>query len=84
MQAPSREDFEIALQTRLQHAKEERKHTLGVRSGDLHQDVGGYPGPNHQMSLCCDVMREAMGSDDTIESSESNPGPNLLVRYRVR
>jgi 5-methylcytosine-specific restriction protein A len=81
---PTKEDFEIVLQSRIQRAKEQGKRSLGVRSGDLHREVGGYPGSNHRMPLCCAVMREAMREGDAVESSpESGQGASLLIRYCI-
>ena len=82
MTPPSREDFEIELQVRIQHAKQQQKHSVVIRSGDLHREVGGYPGVNHRMPLCCSVMRAAMREGDTVESSpKSGQGASLLIRY---
>ena len=82
MTPPTKEDFEIALQNEIQRAKNEGKRSIGVRSGHLHQEVGGYPGPNHRMPLCCRVMKEAMRDGDIIEGSpKSGQGANLLIRY---
>ena len=84
MPPPTRTDFEIALQNRIQRAKEQRKRSIAVRSGDLHREVGGYPGHDHRMPVCCAVMREAMREGDTVESSpESGQGASLLIRYLI-
>ena len=29
-----------------------------VKAGDLHRRVGGYPGRDHRMPTCCDVMEK--------------------------
>ena len=85
MPLPTKEDFEIALQTRFQRAKEQGERSIVVKSGDLHQEVGGYPGHNHRMPLCCAVMREMMREGDTVDSSpESGQGASLLIRYVIR
>jgi 5-methylcytosine-specific restriction protein A len=31
-----------------------------VNSGELHRLVGGYPGKNHRMPVCCSTMRSEM------------------------
>ena len=81
----AREDFQIALQSLIQRAREQGKRSIGVRSGDLHREVGGYPGRDHRMPLCCAVMRDAMREGDTVESSpESGQGASLLIRYVIR
>ena len=85
MPPPAREDFQIALQSLIQRTHEQRKRSIGVRSGDLHREVGGYPGRNHRMPLCCAVMRDAMREGATVESSpESGQGASLLIRYVIR
>jgi hypothetical protein len=35
-----------------------------ITSGDLYRSVGGYPGSNHGMPICCDAMEaEIMPGD---------------------
>ena len=29
-----------------------------INSGELHRAVGGYPGADHRMPMCCDAMYE--------------------------
>ena len=85
MPPPTREDFQIALENRIQRAREQGKRSIEVRSGDLHGGVGGYPGRNHRMPLCCAVMQDAMREGDTVESSpESGQGASLLILYVIR
>jgi len=55
-----------------------------VRSGDLHKNLGGYPGPNHRMPICCSVMRSVLDSEDIIVTSPlKGNGANLVIRYHV-
>ena len=85
MPPPTREDFQIALQSLIRRVHKQGERWIGVRSGDLHREVGGYPGRNHRMPLCCAVMRDAMREGDTVESSlESGQGASLLIRYVIR
>lgn len=39
---------------------------IELRSGNIHSEVGGYPGTNHRMPVCCDAMCKAMRGDDEI------------------
>ncbi len=80
--APSAEDFERALQGLLAAAHQEGKPFLDVIAGDLHRMVGSYPGPNHRMPICCDVMRKAMKpGDEVLSSPPKGKGASLIIRY---
>ncbi len=80
----SKNRFESALDAVLAEASRSGKSSLRVRSGDLHREVGGYPGPSHQMPECCRVMRAAMKVGDRIvESPPKGAGANLVVEYPV-
>jgi len=39
---------------------------VDINAGKLHRAVGGYPGKNHRMPVCCDVMRRAMNPTDGV------------------
>ncbi len=53
-----------------------------LRSGDLHRSVGGYPGPDHRMPVCCDVMYHALcDEDEIIEKPPKGKGANLVIKY---
>ncbi len=79
---PSTSDLEIALQGLITLAQEEGKPYLDVVSGDLHKMVGGYPGTQHRMPLCCDVMRNAMKpTDEVLNSPRKGKGASLSIRY---
>ena len=73
------ETFRKALQRVFAEAK---GSFVDVTSGDLHRLVGGYPGRSHKMPVCCDVMRMAMQSGDTILASPpKGRGATLTIRY---
>ncbi|MCX6064101.1 MAG: HNH endonuclease [Caldiserica bacterium] len=78
---PNSEDFRSALYSILSSF---RGDNVDVTSGDLHRRVGGYPGRNHAMPVCCSVMRQAMQSGDVIiaEPPKGN-GATLTIRYRL-
>lgn len=81
---PSKDEFRRELSARFRRAVERNATSLEVNSGELHRSLGGYPGPNHQMPSCCDVMHEATGKDDEIVTSPpSGRGASLTIRYRI-
>ncbi|MGE4572669.1 MAG: hypothetical protein AB7E09_08030 [Candidatus Izemoplasmatales bacterium] len=54
-------------------------------SGEIHREIGGYPGANHRMPTCCNAMRELMNSDDEIlHSPKKGNGATLKIRYYRR
>jgi 5-methylcytosine-specific restriction protein A len=76
--------FESALDAAFAEASRFGKASLRVRSGDLHREVGGYPGASHQMPDCCRVMRAAMmAGDQIVESPPKGAGANLVIEYRL-
>ena len=76
--------FRAALDARFSRAKRQGHASLDVQAGDLHREVGAYPGPDHRMPTCCKTMREAMKSADRIlvEPPKGN-GASLVIRYRL-
>jgi len=79
---PLTRDFEDMLRSLLAKGKEEGNLHLDVIAGDLHRIVGGYPGPQHRMPLCCDVMRKAMKpGDEVLSSPPKGKGATLNIRY---
>lgn len=81
---PGRADFEAALQGILASAAAAGQPSVMVKAGELHAIVGGYPGQNHRMPLCCQVMKDAMRPGDTVlQSPPSGQGATLTVQYRL-
>ena len=55
-----------------------------VKAGNLHRRVGGYPGQNHRMPVCCQVMRKAMKRGDSVTSEpKSGAGASLKISYSL-
>ena len=80
----SAQDFRIMLELMLQQAAEAGALFLDINSGELHRRVGGYPGPEHRMPICCQVMRMLQRDDDTILSQPPKAnGASLTIRYNV-
>ena len=51
-----------------------------ISSGELYRSLGGYPGSQHGMPLCCDAMQAEMKSGDTLLVERSH-GVGMTVRY---
>jgi 5-methylcytosine-specific restriction protein A len=78
------EDFRNALIQIFQESQQKRVAFIDVRSGDLHESVGEYPGPHHQLDVCCTVMWSFLDSEDKIiTSSPLGDGANLVIRYHI-
>lgn len=84
MTAPGADDFIVALQQRLAEADKNGASHCDVTAGDLHRQVGGYPGHDSRMATCCEAMRHAMRRNDRVlEAPGSGNGANLLIRYML-
>ena len=79
------EDYRIALTAQIQQARQQNQGVLEISAGDLHRQVGGYPGSNHRMPTCCYVMRQTMKEGDIeVESPPKGHGASLCVQYKIR
>ena len=82
--SPGRSDFERELGRRWAQAQDARAPYVDVASGDLHRAVGGYPGPQHRMPMCCSVMYAALApGDEVLEAPPKGNGARLMIRYRL-
>jgi hypothetical protein len=46
--------------------------------------VGGYPGNNHRMPVCCAAMRAEMrAGDNIVRAPPSGDGANVVIEYRL-
>jgi hypothetical protein len=61
------------------------RENVEVSAGELHRSVGGYPGPDHRMPVCCSVMRFEFSEDcdRVLESPLSGDGASLTIRYNL-
>jgi len=81
---PTAEDFRVTLRARMQGAEHASKTTVEINSGQLHREVGGYPGQNHRMPMCCAVMRSEMSAGDAIlQEPPKKQGASLTIRYKL-
>ncbi len=82
--APNREDFQKKLYSIFRQAEQQGKNYIDVKSGDLHKMVGGYPGKNHRMPICCGAMKKEMKSTDKVlDEPPKGQGATLLIRYHL-
>lgn len=80
--APAREDFREALAKELLDAENSGLSFVRIEAGELHRKLGGYPGTNHRMPVCCDVMRAMMQPRDRIVAGpRSGRGARLTIEY---
>lgn len=81
---PTKDEFDDELRSRFRRARERGANLLEVNSGEMHRALGGYPGSNHQMPSCCDVMHDHLRSgDEIISSPPSGRGASLTIRFQL-
>lgn len=77
-------DFQSELDSFFASTQQEGKSFIEIKSGDLHRSVGGYPGRNHRMPLCCGVMKRNMKPGDQIlQQPPSGQGATLIIRFKL-
>lgn len=78
------EQFADAIREILRSAFSEGRGSIAIRAGDLHKQMGDYPGPDHRMPACCDAMRSHMiPGDRFITQPPKGDGSNLVVEYML-
>lgn len=76
------EIFMEELNQMMKNAKEAGYKHIDITSRDLHTKVGGYPGRDHRMPTCCNVMRSLMKAGDKIlQAPPKGDGATLTIRY---
>ena len=84
MQPPTTSDFQQELDRIFRAAQDQHVTYIDVVSGDLHRELGGYPGPDHRLPVCCDVMHRNMHTgDEVLQSPPKKQGATLMIRYRI-
>lgn len=81
---PSAEDFKNELHRMMLEGMKGGKESVEINAGELHRRVGGYPGANHRMPICCSVMRGALAGDAgdlILAEPPSGQGATLTIRY---
>jgi len=81
---PTQADFQKVLNDIFRESEERGDSFVDVKAGDLHSRVGGYPGPNNRMPVCCTVMYNNMQDGDTVLSKpRGGKGASLVIRYSL-
>lgn len=76
------EQFRRALEDLFRRAAGQQ--FVDISAGQVHRLVGGYPGPDHRMPVCCKVLRRAMAPGDVVVAQPpSGMGASLTIRYRL-
>lgn len=84
MNPPSSSDFQIRMERIFEEAESASRMSVEINSGELHREVGGYPGSNHRMPLCCHIMRKNMLPGDVVlQEPPSGQGASVVIRYRL-
>jgi len=79
---PTMNNFQKELADLFSRALEDGRTSIKVNSGELHRALGGYPGSNHRMPVCCDAMYQEMRAGDRILSAPAKgKGASLTIRY---
>jgi 5-methylcytosine-specific restriction protein A len=80
----SADDFRNELAAQLKRAEQRGAAHVEINSGELHRTVGGYPGPNHRMPMCCDAMyQEQREGDEIVARPAEGKGASLTIRYKL-
>jgi 5-methylcytosine-specific restriction protein A len=80
---PKKGDFEKELASIFVVGARNKKSII-IKSGELHKKVGGYPGPDHRMPVCCGVLRKEMhDGDKIIQEPPKGNGANLSIEYML-
>jgi 5-methylcytosine-specific restriction protein A len=80
----TKEAFRKELRALLGTAELRGALSLDVNAGELHRRLGGYPGLQHRMPMCCDAMYdEQRASDACLLSPPKGKGASLTIRYSL-
>lgn len=79
----SAQDFKDELVRMFESASEVGEGTIVIQASDLHRAVGGYPGSDHRMPVCCEVMYAEMvdGVDEILLAPPRGQGASLKIEY---
>lgn len=81
---PNSEDFQREIFKMFDKAEKEGRDFVEITSGELHREIGFYPGPNHRMASLCGVMRGLMqAGDDILYQPRKGKGATLKMRYKL-
>ncbi len=80
--APTAKVFQAELDRRFKQALLDGKSHIDIQSGSIHREVGGYPGSDNRMPVCCGIIYKNMSPADVcLSRPPSGLGATLEVRY---
>ena len=80
----SAEDFRKELKAQLERAHLRGASHIEINAGELHRTLGGYPGIDHRIPICCSVMhQEVQEGDEIVFGPDQGKGASLTIRYRI-
>ncbi|MGO4840773.1 hypothetical protein AB4144_51835, partial [Rhizobiaceae sp. 2RAB30] len=76
--------FRKEIQKHFRRALERGAGYVDINSGETHRAIGGYPGRDHRMPVCCEVMyTEMRAGDRIIHQPPKGKGASLTIRYAL-
>jgi len=81
---PTADEFRKELHAIFRAGTRRADDYVDVNAGQLHRDLGGYPGLKHQMPTCCVVMEAERRSGDVVMAAPpKGKGASLTIRYKL-
>lgn len=79
-----KEEFRALIQGKFREASQRNARHIRLNSGELHRELGGYPGPKHSMPSCCEALYEVKKSGDMIVSAPAKgKGASLTIEFKI-
>lgn len=76
------DDIKNILDEKFSDIKQEGLREIQINSGELHRELGSYPGSDHRMPMVCKVMRDYMRRNDVIiQQPPKGNGASLTILY---
>jgi voltage-gated potassium channel len=76
--------FDRAIEGHLARAQAQGRPHVEINAGELHRQLGGYPGPSHRMPVACAAMRAATADGDvTVFEPPKGDGAAFTVRFAL-
>jgi predicted RNA-binding Zn-ribbon protein involved in translation (DUF1610 family) len=80
----SKETFLIEIARKFRVAESNKLDSIQINAGELHRELGKYPGSDNRMPSCCLAMRNHMQpGDEIVQAPPSGVGASLTIRYKL-
>jgi 5-methylcytosine-specific restriction protein A len=79
---PTEQDFRTQIRGLMREAQTASASFVDINSGQGHHAVGGYPGPDHRIPVCCQVMKADIRVGDEV-LPPNGQGGSLTIRYKL-